>query len=70
MKMTVDLVTIRNLRKEKGIKQSEMARLLGYKNQSGYSKLETGVKEFTASELGIVAHVLDKPADSFLVISE
>ena len=49
---------VKELRKSKGITQDEMAKILGYKNKSGYSQLENGVVKMTIDKAKIIASTL------------
>ena len=63
----VDLAKIRELRRQKGIRQREMARFLGYKTQTGYSYLEAGKYPMRVEQLATIAQKLEVPIDSLFL---
>lgn len=52
---TINLAVIKQRRKEMRINQQSMAELLGFKNASTYCKYESGVYEFNANHIPVVA---------------
>lgn len=56
---------LKNLRKEKGETQIEVAKLLGLKTASAYSKKENGKVPISLEEAKILADHYNKPLDSF-----
>ncbi len=52
-------VRIKNLRTEKGLTQSFVARKLGYKYSSTLSEIESGKKGINAEKIPLVAKILD-----------
>lgn len=50
---------IRKLREAKGIKQNEMAKLLGYKSPSKYWEIENGDKGLPVKKAVIAAEILE-----------
>ncbi|GGJ67757.1 helix-turn-helix domain-containing protein [Virgibacillus salexigens] len=56
---------IRQLRKEKGLTQSFVAKQLGYKHSSIISEVESGKKGISAENLSILAKVLEVDVNAF-----
>ena len=56
---------LKDLRKEKGETQIEVAKLLGLKTASAYSKKENGKVPISLKEAKILAAHYNKPLDSF-----
>lgn len=50
---------IKAIRIQKGLSQSELARLAGYKDRSTIAKIEAGVNDVTQSKLAIIAEALN-----------
>ena len=50
---------LKELRKAKGLSQSELAKILGYKNHSTLAKVETGVNDIAIETLYKYAAALD-----------
>ncbi|MEK4343260.1 MULTISPECIES: helix-turn-helix transcriptional regulator [Brevibacillus] len=57
--MELDLEKIKRLRKEKGIPQSRMAAILGYKSRFGYQHFEKGRRNLPANKLPVLAELLE-----------
>ena len=62
--MEVDLPKIKQLRKDNGLSQQDMAYFLGYNTKWTYWRQETGVSEFTAVQLKKVAEIFQVPLES------
>ena len=58
-------VRLKELRKEKGETQIEMANLIGLKTASAYSKKENGKVPISLEEAKILAEHFKQPIDSF-----
>ncbi len=56
---------LKDLRKEKGETQMELAKLLGLKTASAYHKKETGKVPISLAEAKILAEHFDQPLDLF-----
>lgn len=56
---------LKELRKEKGETQIELARLLGLKTSSAYSKKENGKIPISLEEVRILSDHFNQPIDSF-----
>ena len=56
---------LKNLRKEHGETQIEMAKLLGLKTASAYNKKENGNVPFSLKEAKILSDHYNQPIDSF-----
>lgn len=56
---------LKELRKEKGETQIELARLLGLKTSSAYSKKENGKIPISLEEVKILSDHFNQPIDSF-----
>lgn len=52
-------IRIRELRKQKGYSQNQLAELMGYKDHSTLAKVETGVNDITVETLYKYADVLN-----------
>lgn len=50
---------IKSVRIQKGLSQSELARLAGYKDRSTIAKIESGVNDVTQSKLATIAEALN-----------
>ena len=50
---------IASLRKQKGLTQEELARLIGYKSKSTINKIELGINDIPQSKIVEFARVLD-----------
>lgn len=61
--LKVNLVKIKEIRKQKGFTIEEMSRLLGYESLNGYYYLETGRGKFPAETLAKVANLLEVSID-------
>lgn len=46
---------LKKIRESKGLTQSDMAELLGYKHKSGYNKLELGDRKITLEQAKIIS---------------
>lgn len=46
---------LKEIRENKGLTQSDMAKLLGYKHKSGYNKLELGDRKITLEQAKIIS---------------
>lgn len=49
---------IKRIRKEKGMSQDELARLVGFKSRSSINKIEMGINDITQSKLIAIANAL------------
>lgn len=58
-------VPLRELRESKGFTQLEMAKMLGLKTVSAYSKKENGKTKISLQEAKTLSEKLDKPIDFF-----
>ncbi|MGV3187230.1 helix-turn-helix domain-containing protein [Staphylococcus chromogenes] len=57
--MKLNLERLRRVRMRKKITQDELAKALGFKSRSTYSKRETGKATLGADELAIISEILD-----------
>jgi len=57
--MKVDLVKLRDYRKEKGISLTYMSKKLGYSYASGYANIEYGITNLSLEKAAIIAKVLN-----------
>lgn len=46
---------LKKIRENRGLTQSDMAELLGYKHKSGYNKLELGDRKITLEQAKIIS---------------
>lgn len=46
---------LKKIRENRGLTQSDMAKLLGYKHKSGYNKLELGDRKITLEQAKIIS---------------
>lgn len=46
---------LKYIRKERGLTQSDMAKILGYKHKSGYNKIELGDRKITLEQAKIIS---------------
>ena len=60
MDYNIRLKRLKELRKQKGLTQEQMAQKLGYKGKSGYCQLENGQAPMTLDRIEIIAEVLGK----------
>lgn len=60
MDYDIRLRRLKELRKQKGFTQEQMAKKLGYKGKSGYCQLENGQAPMTVGRIEIIAEVLGK----------
>ena len=65
--MQVDLVKIKYLRKQKGLTQKELARLLGYKSQVGYHYIESGKHQMKIHQLVTLADLLGVKLEDLII---
>lgn len=56
----IRLKRLKELRKQKGFTQEQMAKRLGYKGKSGYCQLENGQAPMTIDRVELIAEVLGK----------
>ncbi len=61
---------IRTIRKNKGLSQSQLAELMGYKNHSTLAKVETGINDITVETLYKYANVLNVRIGELLVAND
>lgn len=61
----VNLHKVRNIRKNKGLSQEDMAKLLGLKSLYPYHRKESGTQKFTAEEIHAIAICFDLPIEYF-----
>ena len=59
---------IKKIRKQKGLSQKELAKLMGYKDHSTLAKVETGVNDITIETLYKYSEILDFDVLDFLKI--
>lgn len=57
----VNLAAIEQFRKRRNISQAEVARRLGYKDRSSYTKIKKGEQDISINQLIRVAEVLNIP---------
>lgn len=50
---------LRIIRQKKGISQTHMAKELGYKSVSGYSNIESGVRQISLEKAKKISEILD-----------
>lgn len=55
----MNLELLRDIRKQKGVTQEEMARKLGYKSKSGYCNLELGTTKISTEVANQIAILLE-----------
>lgn len=65
--MQVDLAKIKYLRKQKGLTQKELARLLGYKSQVGYHYIESGKHQMKIHQLATLADLLGVKLEDLII---
>lgn len=46
---------LKKIREEKGVSQTELAKLLGYKHKSGYGKLENGDRKLSLEQARVIS---------------
>lgn len=46
---------LKEVREERGITQQQMAKILGYKHKSGYSKLELGERKISIEQAKLIS---------------
>ncbi|MBU9711116.1 helix-turn-helix transcriptional regulator [Evansella tamaricis] len=61
----VNIEKIKQLRKQKKLSQSEMAKVLGFNSLYPYQRKETGTQSFTAEELHTIASYFNHPIEYF-----
>ena len=59
---------LKQLRKQKGLSQSQLAKLMGYKDHSTLAKVETGVNDITIETLCKYASILEVDVADILLI--
>ncbi|UTC12404.1 MULTISPECIES: helix-turn-helix domain-containing protein [Latilactobacillus] len=62
-----DLSLIRNKRINKGYSMEKMSQLLGLENKSMYYKREIGATQFKATEIPLLATVLDVSVEKIFI---
>ncbi|MSD84256.1 XRE family transcriptional regulator [Lactobacillus curvatus] len=67
MNYSFDLCLIREKRMFKGYSMQKMADLLGLESKSMYYKRETGNTQFKATEIPVLASLLDIPVEKIFV---
>lgn len=67
MNYSFDLCLIREKRMSKGYSMQKMADLLGLESKSMYYKRETGNTQFKATEIPVLASLLDIPVEKIFV---
>jgi len=55
------------LRKERGITQEQMAKIIGVKNASTYNRKERGHNQFKSDEMEIVKDLFQLPIDDIFL---
>lgn len=60
---------IRELRKQRGWSQEELARLTGYKDKSAINKIESGINQLTQTKIQKFADVFDCEVSDFFMVS-
>ncbi len=58
----MNLDRLREIRKDRQVKQSTISERLGYKSPSGYNSLETGVHKMTVDQAAIIGNELNMTA--------
>ncbi|MEW5321297.1 helix-turn-helix transcriptional regulator [Geobacillus thermoleovorans] len=61
----LNLHKVRELRKEKGLSQEDVANMLGFKTVYPYHRKECGQQSFTAEELMMLAQIYGVPYEIF-----
>ena len=56
---------LRALRKERGLTQDDLARILGFNRRQTVSAIETGTRPLTTDDLVLAVEKLDVPLDYF-----
>ena len=59
---------LKELRKQRGLSQSQLAELMGYKDHSTLAKVETGVNDITVETLYKYASVLNVSVSDILLL--
>jgi putative transcriptional regulator len=65
----VNLDKIKELRKEKGLSQEDVAKMLGFKTVYPYHRKESGQQSFTAEELMTLSQIYNVPYEKFFYTS-
>ena len=60
---------IRELRKQKGWSQEELAKLTGYKDKSAINKIESGINQLTQTKIKKFADVFGCEVSDFFMVS-
>ncbi|MBY6276798.1 MAG: transcriptional regulator [Symbiobacterium thermophilum] len=64
----VNLNKIKELRKEKGLSQEDVAKMLGFKTVYPYHRKEGGQQSFTAEELMTLSQIYNVPYEKFFIL--
>lgn len=59
----INFKNLRRIREEAGLKQSDMAELLGYSGATGYSMLENSNQDITLTKAKLISEIFDKPIE-------
>lgn len=54
---------LKKIREEKGVSQTELAKLLGYKHKSGYGKLENGDRKLSLEQAKVISEYFKMPIE-------
>ncbi len=68
MLFKLNLEKVKELRKEKGLSQEEVAKMLGLKTVYPYHRKESGRQSFTAEELMMLSSIYNVPCEKFFTI--
>lgn len=63
--MKLNLYRLQRIRKKKNYTQEEIAKALGFKSRSAYSKRENGLATIGADELATIAELFDYEMEYF-----
>lgn len=69
MLFKLNLEKVKELRKEKGLSQEEVAKILGLKTVYPYHRKESGRQSFTAEELMMLSNIYNVPCEKFFYSS-
>ncbi|WVX90540.1 repressor [Xanthomonas phage SU1] len=63
--MKLNLARLQRVRKRKNFTQEDVAKALGFKSRSAYSKRENGIATLGADELAVIAELFGYDMDYF-----
>lgn len=59
---------LKKIREEKGVSQTELAKLLGYKHKSGYGKLENGDRKLSLEQARVISEYFKMTIEEIFLI--